>query len=109
MILGSLLRRRRWPVAYLGQSVPLEDLGIFVGEVKPALIVLVAMTESTANHLAEWPRYLPDVSKTGKPILGYSGRVFVERPEWRLKIPGIFLGNTFEEGISTIERLLQPH
>ncbi len=49
LMLGVLLRRRRWPVAYLGQAVPLPDLVKFTREIKPAVVVLVAMTEQS------WP------------------------------------------------------
>jgi DNA-binding transcriptional MerR regulator len=106
LILGALLRRRRWPVVYLGQAVPLLDLANFVRDLRPGLVVAVAMTEATALELAEWPRHLPEANQAGRPIVGYGGRVFVEQPEMRLKVPGIYLGNSFTEGVTTIERLL---
>jgi hypothetical protein len=108
LILGALLRRRRWLVSYLGQSVPLPDLANFVRELKPAILVTVAMTENSAAELAEWPHFLPEVVQDNHPIFGYGGRVFVENPEWRMKMRGMYLGNTFEEGVATIERLLLP-
>jgi methanogenic corrinoid protein MtbC1 len=107
LVMGALLRRRRWPVAYLGQSVPLADLATFVRDIKPSIIVLVAMTESSAAALQDWPRWMPEVLERGRPVLGYGGRVFVEQPEWQSKLPGIYLGSTFEEGIESIERILQ--
>jgi len=107
LVIGTLLRRRRWPVAYLGQSVPLADLATFVRDIKPSYIVLVAMTEHSAAALLDWPRWMPEVLERGKPVLGYGGRVFVEQPEWQDKLPGIYLGSTFEEGINSIERALQ--
>ncbi len=106
LVLGALLRRRRWPIAYLGQALPLEDLATFTGQIQPNLIVLVAMTEMTAEKLADWPSHLPQVAEKKYPILGYGGRVFVEKPEWRLKVQGMYLGNSFEDGLSTIERIL---
>lgn len=106
LIMATLLRRRRWPIAYLGQSMPLSDLSKFSYEIKPAVIVLVAMTEDTAVQLKEWPKWLPDAAQTGKPIVGYGGRVFVENLELRRNMPGLYLGDTFQEGIATIETLL---
>jgi DNA-binding transcriptional MerR regulator len=106
LIIGSLLRRRRWPVAYLGQSLPLEDLALFSNEIRPSVIVLVAMTENTASAIAQWPRYLPGAAENNQPIIAYAGRVFVEQPEWRLRVPGMYLGDKFEDGVKTIERLL---
>lgn len=106
LVLGSLLRRRRWPVSYLGQALPLSDLSAFVEQIQPNLVVLVAMTETTARNLSEWPLFLPDAAERNRPIIGYGGRIFMEQPEWRLKVPGMYLGNSFEDGIVTIERLL---
>lgn len=105
LIMGALLRRRRWPVAYLGQSVPLPDLATFVRDIKPSVVVMVAMTESSATALAEWPSWLADVPENGKPVMAYGGRIFVEEPLWRAKMPGIYLGSNFEDGLNTVERL----
>lgn len=106
LIMATLLRRRRWPIAYLGQSMPLDDLARFIDEIKPSLILLVAMTEDTALQLRDWPKWLPDAAQTGRPIVAYGGRVFVEDPGLRQQIPGLFLGDTFQEGITTVETLL---
>jgi DNA-binding transcriptional MerR regulator len=106
LILGALLRRRRWPVAYLGQAVPLPDLAGFVREFNPSLIVAVAMTENAAAELSEWPQWLPEVAQTGKPPVSYGGRIFRNQPEWRLRIAGIYLGDNFRDGLVKIENLL---
>ncbi len=106
LILGAILRRRRWPVAYLGQAVPLQDLAGFVRDIKPSMAVLIAMTENTAAQLSEWPQWLPEVAQTGKPIIGFGGRVFTMQPQWRMRIAGNYLGDDFQEGLATIERLI---
>jgi DNA-binding transcriptional MerR regulator len=107
LILGALLRRRRWPVAYLGQNVPLGDLAVYIRDIRPNLVVLVAMLEETAGALAEWPQWMPEVSQSGKPLICYGGRVFTEQPEWHVRVPGKFLGMTIEEGIKNIENWLK--
>ncbi len=110
LIMATLLRRRRWPIAYLGQSMPLYDLSKFIAEIRPTLVLLVAMTEESALQLMEWPRWLPDAAQTGKPMVAYGGRVFVETQELRLQMPGLYLGDTFQEGLATVEMLLgQKH
>ena len=106
LMIGALLRRQAWPVAYLGQAVPLPDLATFVGNIDPPVVVLVAMTETTASALLEWPQWLPEAAKSSHPIVGYGGRIFTLQPEWRLKMTGIYLGDSLRDGLRTIERLL---
>lgn len=107
LMLGALLRRQRLPVAYLGQAVPLPDLASFVREIKPSLIVIVAMTENSANFLVEWPQHMPEIAAKGTPPLCYGGRIFTKSPEWQMKMPGIFLGSDLRQGMLNIENLLK--
>lgn len=110
LIMATLLRRRRWPIAYLGQSMPLSDLSKFVSEVRPVLVLLVAMTADTALQIKDWPKWLSDAAQTAKPMVTYGGRVFVQEPELRLQMPGLYLGDSFQEGLATVETLLgQKH
>lgn len=106
LMLGALLRRKRYPVAYLGQAVPLPDLSSFARDIKPAVIVVVAMTEGPAAELLDWPRYLPEAGTSGKPVVCYGGRIFTNDPEWQLRMPGVFLGNTLEDGMKTLESII---
>ena len=106
LIMSVLLRRRRWPVAYLGQAVPLPDLATLVYKVHAPAVVLVAMVEQTAEKLRDWPHYFPEVKETGRPVVVFGGTVFTEKPEWREKVPGIFLGESMREGIEKLDSLL---
>lgn len=106
LVLGSLLRRRRWPISYLGQAVPLEKLEEFIRDLKPSMVVIVAMTEQSAIELVKWPELMPGISESGKPMISYGGRIFSLNPEWRTRMAGFYLGDTFQEGIANIERLL---
>jgi len=107
LILGTLLRRRHWPVAYLGQSVPLPDLVAFAQEMRAPVIVFVAMTEGPARLLAEWPRWFPDSVRGGRPVITFGGLIFTEHPEWRERVPGKFLGSTLQEGVEALDRLMR--
>jgi DNA-binding transcriptional MerR regulator len=106
LMLGLLLQRRRWPTVYLGQSVPLEDLAAFVDQLEPSILVFVAMTEETARSLIAWPNYLPRAARTGQPIVGYGGRVFIDHPELTDQVPGVWLGKTLQAGLETLDRML---
>jgi DNA-binding transcriptional MerR regulator len=106
LILGALLRRQRWPVVYLGQSVPLCELERIVHDLHPSMVILVAMANSTALELVEWPKWLPDLALMGKPVIGYGGRAYINQPELRIQTPGFYLGDDFREALKQIERLL---
>jgi hypothetical protein len=106
LMLAVLLRRRGWPVSYLGQAVPLPDVAAFVRRAGTSLLVLVAMTEEPARALLEWPLYIPEVDSTGRPIVAYGGAIYVREPTWLQKTPGLFLGATIEAGLATVDALL---
>ncbi len=106
LMLGVMLRRRRWPMVYLGQATPLRDLAAYVRDNRAAAIVAIAMTEATAQHLQPWPQWMPEIAESGQPPFTYAGRIFTQQPEWRARMPGIFLGATLQEGVNTLERLL---
>lgn len=105
LMLGVLLRRKGWPVAYLGQNVPFPDLADFVRKIRPSIIVLVAIREETARHLTEWPRWIRQMQ--GKPVVAFGGRAFVVQPELKSLLPGFYLGDTIAEAIQNLEHLLQ--
>lgn len=107
LMLGVLLRRRRWPIAYLGQAVPLPDLADFVERVDPSAVVLVAMRRDPATALLAWPEWMPDVARDGRPPVLYGGLGFGGDPDLRGRMAGHYLGDTVPDGIATIERQLQ--
>ncbi len=106
LIMSVLLRRRRWPVAYLGQAVPLPDLADLVHQIHAPAVVLVAMVEATAEHLLDWPQYFPEAAETGRPVVVFGGQIFNDKPEWRTKLQGVFLGETLREGVDKLDATL---
>ena len=106
LMLAVLLQRLRWPIVYLGQSMPLASLASFVDVLVPSILVFVAMTEEPARALSHWPDYLPQVAQAGRPIVGFGGRAFIDHAELAAQIPGVSLGKTLQEGIETLNRLL---
>ena len=105
LMLGVLLRRQGWPVAYLGQNVPFADLAVFVEQVEPRLLVLVGMLEASARSLAEWPIWIKPSAV--QPLVAYGGRAFVLWPELKKQVPGIYLGDSIQEGVARLEELLR--
>lgn len=105
LIFATLLRRRRYPVLYLGQAVPLADLAMYVQEVRPSLVVLVAMTDAAARNLLDWKTYLPESALGGFPLVGFGGRALVMNSEFKANIGGLYLGDDIRTGLETIEKL----
>ena len=86
LILGALLRRRRWPVAYLGRQSRFQTLRSSHRKLKPSMIVLLAEMENSAAQLADWPKFMPEAAERGKPVVAYAGRIFMTQPEWRSRV-----------------------
>jgi len=107
LMLGVLLRRRGWPVAYLGQAVPLEDLAAFADDVRATAVVMVAMRQATAEALSSWPQWLKASARTGRPPVCYGGRPFTQDPLLRARVPGHYLGDSVQVGIQRLEDILQ--
>ena len=107
LILGLLLQRLRWPVVYLGQSVDLPDLNSFVDNIKPSMIVFVAMSEDSAQALSQWPQWLSIEQDKKTPIVTYAGYIFTQDPTWIERVPGVYLGNTLLDGLDTVNDLLR--
>ena len=105
LMLGVLLRRRGWPVAYLGQDVPFADLAGFVEQIRPGALVLVGMVQETAILLAGWPQWIKQAN--GKPLVAFAGRAFVVHPELQSQVPGLYLGDTIQAGLARLEELLR--
>lgn len=106
LALGVLLRRLRWPVLYLGQAMPLSDVANIVADLEPSIVVFVAMTQETAQALADWPQRLAGVALEPLPVITYGGRAFVTHPELIEEGPGVFLGQTLHEGVEKLDRML---
>ncbi len=105
LMLGVLLRRQGWPIAYLGQSVPLTDLASFSQLVNPPAIVMVAMRAETAHNLMGWQKFITQTA--GQPLVGFGGQAFVDDPDFQQKIQGIYLGATIKEGMAFLTDFLE--
>ena len=104
LMLGVLLRRRGWPVAYLGQDVPFADLAAFVAQIRPAALVLVGMLEESARLLEDWPQWIKQISS--RPLVAFAGRAFVLQPELQKQVQGLYLGDTVQVGLARLEESL---
>ena len=66
---------------------------------------MVAMLEETARALAEWPQWINQVG--GKPVIAFGGRPFIVQPELQGIVPGIYLGENIQDGLSNLISIIQ--
>jgi hypothetical protein len=50
---------------------------------------------------------MPEAAATGRPFVGYGGQIYVVKPEWRAKMPGVYLGDTLQDGFAALTRILR--
>ncbi len=106
LLLSIFLRRRGWHVVYLGQAVPLEDLPKSLPMVNADVLVLAATVADSAQALRGIQVLLDRIPAAQRPAFAFGGPAFNDQPEFVAEMPGIFLGETIQSGIDTIERLL---
>jgi hypothetical protein len=102
-----LLQRSRWPIIYLGQSVDLPDLISFVENIRPSMIVFVAMTEDSAQALSQWPQWLSTEQDKKTTIVAYAGYILTQDLTWIERVSGVYLGHTLLDGLDTANDLLR--
>jgi DNA-binding transcriptional MerR regulator len=104
------LSRRGFRILYLGPNLPLDDLIETVRRLRPPLVLLSASTPPAALQLAAASRELrlrlEGDGPAGAPTVGYGGHVFVEHPELRDGVEGVFLGRSADEAAEAIDRVL---
>ncbi len=106
LFLSIFLRRNGWKVVYLGQMVALDDLSTALKEIKAQVVVLSATLADSARKLIEVPKYLQQIDEAHRPVFAFGGAAFNHHPELRSQIDGVFLGQTVQMGLETIERLM---
>jgi DNA-binding transcriptional MerR regulator len=73
LILIAMLRWRGWDVRYLGQNLPLDQVQIAIGQLRPRLLLFSASTPETAHALSTLPELL-DSCPPPRPRIVIGGR-----------------------------------
>ena len=103
LLLALLLRRRGFPVIYLGANVPASRFADTVKNVKADLVILVAQQLITAATMQKTALVL---SKQKFPI-AFGGRIFNFHPDMTKSISGYFLGLELKAALEEIEIILR--
>jgi DNA-binding transcriptional MerR regulator len=102
LMLCLFLCRRGMKVVYLGADIPIAQLEETSTAVQADLIILGAQQLITATTLQTTALTLQG---QGIP-LAYGGLIFNRVPRLRERIPGYFLGESLEDALNLIERLV---
>lgn len=107
LLVALFLRRQGMRVIYLGASVPLEDLGAVLAALEPAMLILSATLQETAEHLIPIGRTIQAMPEP-RPLFGFGGQAFQHSPDLAARVPGIYLeGNALEAASRAVSLLRQ--
>jgi len=102
LLLNLFLRRRGLSVVYLGADIPIEQMGETAAAIQPDLVILSAQLLTTAVTLQAAAQTLHEQGI----LLAYGGLVFNRIPRLRAYIPAHFLGESLDEAMEMVERLV---
>jgi DNA-binding transcriptional MerR regulator len=105
LMTAVLLRSQGYRVDYLGPDISVEDLADYASYEPPALIILWANSEFTAREIRPMQALL-QANRTSTSFC-YTGKAFTLQPELCQEIPGMYLGDTFEQTLSQVKALLR--
>ena len=103
LLITLFLRRKGYPVIYLGANVPLANLEKSLEKTGSKIIILTAQILETGMSLVQTAQHL---TQSGYRV-GYGGRIFNLFPELRNRVPGIYLGQRLSGVGNTIQDLIQ--
>jgi len=105
LMLAILLRQRGFNVEFLGADIPLHDLVDYTAETEPNMVILAATSREAAEALTGFKFLLDQIRRA--PLFGFGGGAYNYFPEMIPATPGIFLGKSLSESITTVDRLLK--
>lgn len=102
LLLTLLLRYQGWHVIYLGANLPIAQLKATVEFIRPDLVIFAAQRLETAASLAKATKLLAQL----KIPAAFGGAVFNLIPSLRHHVDGHFLGETVEEGVQVVNKIM---
>lgn len=104
LMIAVMLRSEGYRVEYLGPDLPLEDLVDYARYEHPALVIMAATSQESAEAIDHLQEQLSKLKPP--PLMGFGGSAFNQQPELIQKIKGTFLGLSLDSAVSTVKNLL---
>lgn len=105
LMMAVLLRSEGYRVEYLGPDLPIDDLVDYASYEFPDMIVLTASTELSAFEMRRLKEKLDQLNPA--PVLAYAGSAFDRNPKVQAMVPGLYLGESFDDAINMISELME--
>lgn len=105
------LSRHGFNIVYLGPNLPIDELLVVLDDLQPPLVLLSASTEQTLSTMIAYAHAIRDHGQrlpvtVPTSVVGYGGRVFVDQPEHRGTVDGVFLGESRQEIVESVDQIL---
>ncbi|MGD0751238.1 MAG: hypothetical protein ABSA23_07500 [Anaerolineales bacterium] len=62
------------------------------------------MEDGLRHGCRGWPQRVKQMA--ARPLVAFAGRAFVHRPEQQSRVPGLYLGDTIQTGLTRLEEIL---
>jgi MerR family transcriptional regulator, light-induced transcriptional regulator len=109
LLLSALfLSRHGYRMIYLGANMPLNDLRAIVQRARAPVVMLSASREDTAELLRHWTaelRQSQEENDSHRPIVVFGGRIFMDRPNLRATIDGVYFGDDGRDIVHHMDRV----
>ncbi|MCA9973077.1 MAG: MerR family transcriptional regulator [Anaerolineales bacterium] len=102
LLLTLLLRYRGWDVVYLRANMPLVQFEATLNSVKPNLVIMAAQRLQTAATLLE----AANLAHAKGYNVAFGGMIFGMLPSLHTRIPGHYLGDTIEQAVSFVAKIM---
>jgi DNA-binding GntR family transcriptional regulator len=103
LLMALSLRRRGYAVIYLGPNLTTTEFKEVVNTIDPQLICFSAATVQSAEALGLFSRKFK--TNINGAALTFGGTAFNQRPDLIPKISGLYLGDTIENAVETVQKL----
>jgi DNA-binding GntR family transcriptional regulator len=103
LLMALSLRRRGYAVIYLGPNLTTTEFEEVVDIIEPQLICFSAATVQSAEALGLFSRKLE--TAINGTALTFGGTAFNQQPDLITKISGLYLGDTIENAVETVQEL----
>lgn len=115
LLLALGLRRRGYSVIYMGPNFTLTELDWVMDQASPQIVCLSAATDQATDSINQVAEQVvsktPARQKNGndyRPLFTFAGIAFNRNPRLISQTTGVYLGNTIQQAMITIQQLA-PH